>query len=186
METKICLMCKKEKPLSSFHKKKSSSDGYRFRCKECRKEESRLYYHQNKEQLSRKGEIYREKNRDICIQRAKRWAEENIFRYWASVTRRNHKYKKKYVVNISLAELTKMAEKTLYCPLCNVKLDYSLEKGRIFDNSPSLDRKNNTNVLNIMNVWVICQKCNTTKQNRTIKEFISYCKLVVKKLEVKA
>lgn len=35
-KTKICSKCKKEKPLSEFHKDPRGKDGYRSTCKECR------------------------------------------------------------------------------------------------------------------------------------------------------
>lgn len=41
-EVKICSVCLKEKGLDSFHKNRSSKDGYHSVCKACRKE-----YHKN-------------------------------------------------------------------------------------------------------------------------------------------
>lgn len=38
--TKVCAMCKIEKPLTEFHKMKSNSDGFRNSCKSCRRERS--------------------------------------------------------------------------------------------------------------------------------------------------
>ncbi len=35
IKTKICLKCKKEKPLSEFYKHETSKDGYRGYCKDC-------------------------------------------------------------------------------------------------------------------------------------------------------
>lgn len=35
MKTKICCVCKKEKPVSEFHKDKHTPDGYRYSCKAC-------------------------------------------------------------------------------------------------------------------------------------------------------
>jgi hypothetical protein len=46
------------------------------------------------------------------------------------------------------------------------------------DNSPALDRKSNQKILNIDNVQILSDKCNATKHNRTMKEFIEYCKIV--------
>ena len=87
------------------------------------------------------------------------------------------------MIEISLKELTNMAKSTRCCPICGITLDYSLKKGKIFMNSPSWDRKYNQNILTQENTWIICYKCNTTKHDRTIQEFISYCKTVIKNLE---
>lgn len=35
--TKKCNKCDNTKPLDSFHKRKSSTDGYEYCCKECKK-----------------------------------------------------------------------------------------------------------------------------------------------------
>lgn len=39
---KICTICKVSKTLSDFHKRSSSSDGYRSNCKDCRKKQYKL------------------------------------------------------------------------------------------------------------------------------------------------
>lgn len=57
MPTKVCNMCKEEKPLNMFHKASRSSDGHQYSCKHCKKayqsnsksrlEVSRKYYARN-------------------------------------------------------------------------------------------------------------------------------------------
>lgn len=44
---KTCSKCKEEKSFDEFHKHKSSKDGYRSQCKECRKEIEKKYYIEN-------------------------------------------------------------------------------------------------------------------------------------------
>ena len=41
MNTKICGKCKQEKPIGEFYP--SKRDGYRSRCKDCQREENRIY-----------------------------------------------------------------------------------------------------------------------------------------------
>ena len=180
MTNKKCSKCKKTKLIEEFHRHKLCPDGHRPQCKECRKVESKEYYLVNKIKISKRQQIYRKNNKKKCDSRIKKWAQDNKFRYWASVARRNHKPKN--IVNITLKELTEIAEYTEICSICKIKLDYSLNKGRHQYNSPSLDRMNNENYLDIKNVWIICRKCNTTKNNRTVQEFIEYCKTVIKNL----
>lgn len=44
METKKCINCGRELPLSDFHKNKNSKDGLRNICKECANAHARKYY----------------------------------------------------------------------------------------------------------------------------------------------
>lgn len=66
MEYKICSKCKRELPISHFHKDKSKKDGYRADCKECRKPITKKYYNENTEK---------------CIKTSSEWIKENKDRY---------------------------------------------------------------------------------------------------------
>lgn len=55
MNSKICNTCKKEKPLSDFHKNISRKDGFSHRCKICRN----LHY---KNDYSKNRDFYLERN----------------------------------------------------------------------------------------------------------------------------
>ena len=80
---KKCCKCKIEKSYEYFGKLKSSNDGYRYDCNDCRKEyrdknkahikqKNQIYFKENKEALLQKNKIYRESNADaISIQRQK-------------------------------------------------------------------------------------------------------------------
>ena len=46
-------------------------------------------------------------------------------------------------------------------------------------NSPTLDRINNENVITNENIWIICSRCNATKLDRTLSEFIDYCQYII-------
>jgi len=47
METKVCMCCGVEKPVSEFYKHKAMSDGYLGKCKGCQKANSMKNYHKN-------------------------------------------------------------------------------------------------------------------------------------------
>lgn len=55
---KQCSKCKTTKLVSEFHRNRSSADGYKDWCKECRKVETKKY---------------REKNRDIILIKKRKW-----------------------------------------------------------------------------------------------------------------
>ena len=57
METKVCKKCLEEKLLCEFNKDKYSSDGLRYRCRECTSLEYKDFYYKNKE-----NEILRQVN----------------------------------------------------------------------------------------------------------------------------
>jgi hypothetical protein len=81
MEEKICCKCKLSKPLNKFGNLKSSKDGLRYDCKDCRKaynisvrvhkkEYNKKYFEKNKNEILKKHKDYREKNAEkIKIQR---------------------------------------------------------------------------------------------------------------------
>lgn len=48
-------------------------------------------------------------------------------------------------------------------------------------NSPTLDRLDNESVIRKDNVATLCYRCNATKRERTLKEFLEYCNAVVTK-----
>jgi len=52
---KICSKCKAEKPLTEFHKDRSSQDGIQSRCKSCQAEIGRKYNIANKERISERN-----------------------------------------------------------------------------------------------------------------------------------
>ncbi len=47
------------------------------------------------------------------------------------------------------------------------------------NNSPTLDRLDNETVIRKNNITILCYKCNATKRDRTLSEFLDYCKAVV-------
>lgn len=67
-----------------------------------------------------------------------------------------------------------------YCACCGSKLDYGLGKNnnnKADENTPSTDHiiprsKGGTDVLS--NLWIICNKCNTLKNNATYEDIQRY------------
>lgn len=70
--------------------------------------------------------------------------------------------------------------KTDVCPICDVLLDWS-RKGKTNRKSPTIDRINGDKTLRMDNILIICYMCNSTKQERTMTEFVTYCKKIVEK-----
>jgi len=180
MKTKICSRCKKEKPITEFYKDKNTKDGLTCWCKECKEEYGKKYCQKNKEKTRKYKRKY---NREYYQNNKERIRElhqrNNPIRYWCLQTISNHK-RKGFEVLFTAEELLSIAEKTKHCPICNKPLDWEFDTGHN-DYNPTLDRKDNGNILTLDNTWIICHKCNRTKSNRTMGEFINYCKMVVNK-----
>ena len=108
----------------------------------------------------------------------KHYYEKNKYIRWSRNTLRSHKLHH-CKIDISASDLEEIAKITTRCPMCNCVLTWGNSK--LSSNSPSLDRINNGKIINKDSVWIICQKCNASKQNRTWKEFVEYCKMISKK-----
>ena len=75
--SKTCTKCGETKPLDDFHRDKTRSGGRRSDCKECRREYSRRYREENRDERREYDRRYREENRDELRERARRYREEN-------------------------------------------------------------------------------------------------------------
>jgi hypothetical protein len=74
-----------------------------------------------------------------------------------------------------------MALKADLCFICGCQIDWQLgTKGHMNNRSPTLDRLDNEKVIRADNVLILCYQCNATKRDRTLKEFLDYCRAVTK------
>jgi len=113
------------------------------------------------------------------------WNERHPFRRWCISSKSHHK---QYIFNISLDELETLAINTPICPICGTPLNFiqsrhSGKNNKMSTYSPTLDRINNEQEMNIDNVWIICNACNRAKSDKPLKEFIKYCKMIVNKFD---
>lgn len=76
-------------------------------------------------------------------------------------------------------ELYQLASKTESCFICGIQIDWQLgNKGHMNNRSPTLDRLDNEDVIRKDNILILRYKCNATKRDRTLKEFLDYCRAV--------
>ena len=116
--------------------------------------------------------------RDHISRQVRAWQAATPHRQWAIGTVRSHR-QKGFDVRISIPELTARAEGTSSCPICLGPLVFGPKAtGRCGPTSPSLDRKDNEQVMTMENTQIICMPCNTTKGPRTMAEFVAYCAAV--------
>lgn len=74
MTTKICSKCKLEKSILNFGKLKTTLDGHRYDCKQCRKD----YRDNNKEIIKEKQQEYYANNKTILQEKNQKYRAENI------------------------------------------------------------------------------------------------------------
>jgi hypothetical protein len=103
--------------------------------------------------------------------------------YWAHASIYAHK-KSGLIINISPQELENIAKASIFCKYCGTNLNFNQRKGGLLNESPTLDRTNNDQILNKESVQIICRLCNSTKQNRTHEEFINYCRMIGNKFPI--
>ena len=86
--------------------------------------------------------------------------------------------KRGYDVKVTIDECLEINHK--YCYYCGCELEW--EYGTGFSNcSPTIDRLNNENTLTKDNIVFACHRCNLTKSDRTLLEFVEYCKQIIEK-----
>jgi hypothetical protein len=128
----------------------------------------------------RKALMLRASCKKCNVAKALRWKSEHLFYSWASSTVQGHK-RNGNKINFKTRDLMELASKTDSCMICGIKLNWEKNRRYIQDNSPTLDRINSENILELAGIQIVCHKCNRTKSNRTMEEFIDYCKMIVDK-----
>jgi hypothetical protein len=102
MRIKICLICKKEKFITEFHKG-NDIDGLRFECKECRKKDTAEYYKKNKEKILKNTKKYYKVHKKEYLEYNKNYyllnkykISEKIKDYYLKHKTEIDEYRKKY------------------------------------------------------------------------------------------
>lgn len=169
---------------------------YRKRNPDKIKETTRKWREINKVYLKQKDKEYKIIHRELINKKVREWYKKNRdtqrtkanLRYllhtdyrqkmWARATIGNHR-KKGIKVLFSANELLSNIKDIEKCQLCGKKLDWT-KKGKLNMDSPSLDRIDNTNELRLDSIQLVCYQCNTTKGQRSMNDFVEYCKKIVK------
>ena len=168
-DSKHCRVCKIELNETNIYPSKFKHGD--FICKKCDDEKSKLH----PERFKRYRENHRKEINGKQNKTRQFLKETNPYLLFARYTYQTHN-RDGYIVNLSVSDVEEMAKRTTNCPLCGIELNYRNSKSLF--NSPSLDRIDNEKELNRENVMIICHKCNMTKSNRTLKEFVEYCRKI--------
>lgn len=154
-DKKYCCGCKEIKPIDAFNKNKSNKDGLHGQCKACVKVRNKKSHEVLWADPKRK-----EKYQSVKTQ----WKEANTARYLYTQLRSRAK---KAGIEFSI-ELSDLIFPT-HCPVFGVALDYS-RKGKRVNNSPSVDRIDNTQGYIKGNTQIISWRANRIKADSTVEE----------------
>ena len=166
-DLKICTKCKRVLSKSYFTVHRRCPDGLSYICKDCAKKEARLSY----DRIGKHTEP--RKTKESIIFRIRRWSKSTIS---------NHR-KKGHKVDIKLDELVNFVTNKKNCAYCDGLLKWEYGNGGSANNSPTLDRINNAQIITINNVQILCRRCNTAKLDRSHDDFVRYCTLIRNKFD---
>jgi hypothetical protein len=82
--TKICSVCKIEKPVSDFYKHSLSKDGLRACCKQCFKCSRKKYVEENPSKIQETNKNYTLSHGVVIVERIRKWQKENPERFHKS------------------------------------------------------------------------------------------------------
>lgn len=196
---KICGHCKKEKTLAEFGRMRSSKDGLRCECRECRKRhwkkpeediekwKSWRKEHMKKLGLSSKGRkvsesTKRKKEQTDCL----RWKQHD---YCLSVKKKSFSHYKRKGFDGSLEEFLNIV--TSNCHYCNCEPDRIIcasrntKHGVGYFKQLGIDRVNNEKGYSKDNIVPCCFRCNNAKFTYSLESFKEWIKKVYENFESK-
>lgn len=75
--TKVCSKCKQTKPLSDFHRDKTTPDGYYGQCKLCKNARHSLWRAEHREEERARSREYTRSHRDEMTEYMRQWRARN-------------------------------------------------------------------------------------------------------------
>jgi hypothetical protein len=107
MKTKVCKKCNIEKPLNEFNKDKYSSDGLRYRCRQCTSVEYKNYYYDNRETEIERQVNYQKNNNDFVkknrnIRHKKKYNNDVLYKLKFNIRNRVKLFLKSSNFNLNL------------------------------------------------------------------------------------
>jgi hypothetical protein len=139
------------------------------------KEDGITYRALHKAEIKVANASWRKSHVDSENTRKRNYRNAHPIETWANATLNEHK--RKFNVEISQDDLVAIAKNTPRCQICDILLKWEYGKGRQM-NSPTLDRKYNEDHINKDNIMLLCNRCNVSKGNGTLQEYIDHCKKV--------
>jgi hypothetical protein len=140
-----------------------------YKDPEKRRAAGKKFYAEHKDTVKAQVKAYALKNRAEIKARKIEWRRTHPAEY---IIRTKRNECKKFNVEFSVTEKD-LLPLPVWCPVLGIKLNYLVTSGRPEDNSPSLDRVNNTQGYVSGNVKVISNRANRLKSDGTIGEHLT-------------
>lgn len=175
---RICKVCEEPKPESEYHKDKGGSNGLRAQCKDCRCKYMQGYYEGNsdtrREYIRSRLRNNKEHVRALDKERYVRDRDKRI----ELATRHAHLRRARLRSTVSDSGISVLALRRRFgdnCQYCTIPLDFKAAKrGMIAPARASIEHvlplsKGGTHTWD--NVTLICHRCNTSKNCKTLDEW---------------
>lgn len=161
-----CPVCERDLPYYKFIISRKSHTGRMWCCEEC---------YTNKPNVS--DNAFRRKydlvfKEQINSQKRASRLRNFVHAMWKSAQQRAEKRGLEFNIEESDIIIPEI------CPLLNIPIEFGTKDN--YDNSPSLDRIDNTKGYIKGNIWVISKKANTMKNSATLEELQTFCKNILR------
>jgi 5-methylcytosine-specific restriction endonuclease McrA len=174
METKVCSICKKEKPINDFYKAKLFKDGHMYFCKECDRERKKKYkegvikdiekYEKIKKKNKEYNREYKKNNREIIKERKRLYRKTEK----GKIQHKIEKQKRK--ARLKQTECAYKSSDWLECiEYFNNKCCYCGEQKELYQEHFVPLNKGGEYTKN--NIIPACKSCNSSKQDRDFEEW---------------
>jgi len=91
-QTKMCSVCRIEKPFNEYHKDRTKKYGISYECKSCKKIRDKEYSKKYREEINEKSKKYREEHRKELNEKNKKYREEHR----EEINEKNRKYREEH------------------------------------------------------------------------------------------
>lgn len=182
MQTKRCNKCLQLKDINLFCIKRSSKDNHSGTCKDCEKVKHREYYEANKVKILEKSrdnyaqglikprKLTREQRNELNIRRKCRRKISPELSLFSEAKSRAKRKCLEFSITLDDIFITKL------CPILLIPM--IVGDGKLTNNSPSLDRFDNSKGYVRGNVMVISHLANTMKNSATKEQLLRFAEYI--------
>lgn len=181
--TRTCTKCNERLPISSFHKDKTATDGFRATCKKCRISRVKDWYEENIEERRQKANSRRRENVESERQKEKVRYERDREKRIALATEHSHRRKARKlntVVEKGISVLSLKKKHGTKCHYCKKEMDFRKGVGRKFNSDMAtiehlipLARGGEHTFANTV---LACRFCNISRGAKSQEDFEEYRK----------